>query len=341
MAFGLTHIRQMNNKPSQDITIPAMPHPDKVVQHRVSTINQLVEIALLFNPDNKCWVYRGQSNSAWHLSTTLERGSEWGSDFSENLRREQAAISKFRLLTRGRLDFGNDSVSWLSAMQHYGALTRLLDFTRSFFVALFFASQRVRENTSSDDFAVWCLNLKKAFDKSGDVESAVRTKLESDAVMPENMSSGTFNAALEIGVEAAKNFIYFDEDERILVLRALANKMLAGTSECRAGVIPIDLPNSNERILSQNGLFVMPANFEGFELNLSETLGVDRNAFGELMEDVDLDKLKSLMRCRRLVCTKLVIDGQLRADVVKLLNAANIIPRTIYPDIPGVVRFVH
>lgn len=324
------------NEAKQGIVIPARPHPDKVVQCRVSTIGQIIDLALKFDPDNESWVYRGQSSAAWHLATTLERNCSISSDFGACLRREHEAIKRFRALTRGRLDFGNDRISWLSAMQHYGVWTRLLDFTRSFFVALFFASQKASKGKEPCDFAVWCLNLKKTFEKSGAVDKSVRTDVEAAAVKPNDMSLEEFKDCLEVAADACKRACYFDDAERVSFLRALANEMLEDGSQVRSGVVPVDLPNSNERILAQNGLFVLPANFEGFESNLVETLEVDKDAFAEGMVNASVGKVMGLLECRRLACAKIIIDQQCRDEVVKLLNAANITPRTIYSDIPGI-----
>lgn len=318
--------------------IPVLPHPDKVVQCRVSSMHQIVDVAQLFYPNDECWVFRGQSNASWHLETSLERKFKPSSDFGEALSREEKAIRTFRELTRGRLDFGANLIDWLSAMQHYGVPTRLLDFTRSFFVALFFASQNACD--TAKDFAVWCLNLKKAFDKSDIIDETIRREAVAASEKSNDMTKEEFDDAMKVCEEAMKSFAYYDESARVSKLRMLSNEILEGESKFRDGVIPVDLPSNNDRIIAQNGLFVLPANFEGFESNLIKTLGVGKESFGEGMENVDLERVGEILRCKRLASVKFVIEGQLGKDVKKLLKAANITPRTIYPDISGVVPFV-
>src|SRR5262245_20492426 len=66
----------------------------------------------------------------------------------------------------------DDVLEWLALMRHYGAPTRMLDWTWSFFVALFFAIQYA-DSTS----AVWGLNLD-AIDEN--VPKATRHRLDTD-----------------------------------------------------------------------------------------------------------------------------------------------------------------
>jgi len=49
-------------------------------------------------------------------------------------------------------------VEWLALMRHYGAPTRLMDWTWSFYVAVFFAMHDIPPE-SEDNCAVWALNL--------------------------------------------------------------------------------------------------------------------------------------------------------------------------------------
>jgi len=77
---------------------------------------------------------------------------------------------QFHLFTNDIPD-DNDYVRWFSIMQHYGCPTRMLDFTYSFFIALFFATEKVSLDTSSHvDCAIWSINhkwLKDKFHKHG------------------------------------------------------------------------------------------------------------------------------------------------------------------------------
>jgi hypothetical protein len=99
------------------------------------------------------WVFRGHERFDWTLKTSLER--EFGSDGAAV---EQFILQHFvrtapRLLPSHLSPNDDDTAAWLGLIQHYGGPTRLLDVTRSPYVALFFAF----ESPGDQDRAVWAI----------------------------------------------------------------------------------------------------------------------------------------------------------------------------------------
>ena len=99
------------------------------------------------------WIYRGQEDANWKLESGIDRylsnygevgmrrnGKEARSgNFLLNFpRAEFFAISRFQAMSQD-FEKWESNVAALIAMQHYGAKTRLVDFTTSIMVALFFA----------------------------------------------------------------------------------------------------------------------------------------------------------------------------------------------------------
>jgi hypothetical protein len=104
------------------------------------------------------WIFRGQRESAWGLQSSFEREmASFGIDLGEAPRIERGCLRRFK--RQCHLYISNppeeeDTLEWLALMQHYGAPTRLLDWTYSFFVALYFAI----ESAGQSECAVWALN---------------------------------------------------------------------------------------------------------------------------------------------------------------------------------------
>jgi hypothetical protein len=75
------------------------------------------------------WVFRGQGNECWPLCSSLER-----LEATDKPEAEIAVLSEFQRKAITHLQphlVPEDVFGWLALMQHYGAPTRLQDWTRS------------------------------------------------------------------------------------------------------------------------------------------------------------------------------------------------------------------
>lgn len=138
-----------------------------------------------FSEDHRGWLFRGQRDARWGLETTLERASRrLGVDIKQY---ERCIVKEFPRHAHTFLDRTpkeTDTLEWLALMQHYGAPTRLLDFTYSFWIALFFALEY-----ADDDCVVWALNPRSlASNDSG----SHHTGNEFNYVLRENVLRGGF-----------------------------------------------------------------------------------------------------------------------------------------------------
>jgi len=178
------------------------------------------------------YIYRGQSNAAWQLSTSLERCIQNSTPHYYNpLSCEYWLIREFKRrfhLYSTHLPEDENLIEWISIMQHHGAPTRLLDFTYSIYVALFFAVNEVQQ-----DAAVWAIkkrwlweNVRIEYDLKYDVK------------------------------EALKDTINQHHIER-------CNDLLKSRSKTEPKyVIPVEPERLSERMSRQQGLFVMPTSID-------------------------------------------------------------------------------
>lgn len=121
-------------------------------------------------PLGDTWYFRGQSNSTWQLSTSLDRKlsmdieTENGHHIGhlDTLKHQKTLLLNFQRAAQhyrheeALPPLSGHIVDWLALMQHYGTPTYLLDWTRSPYIALFFAL----EGESSHNSTLWAIDWK-------------------------------------------------------------------------------------------------------------------------------------------------------------------------------------
>lgn len=131
------------------------------------------EVIRRLNELPNSYIFRGQASADWQLESSLERsiGAKWT---PANARKfEDHTLDRFRPkfhLYDGENEEPTSRLEWLALMQHYGAPTRLLDFTESPFVALYFALETIDPKTLASRpyarMAIFALDYSKMMDAS-------------------------------------------------------------------------------------------------------------------------------------------------------------------------------
>ena len=117
-------------------------------------------------PDISDYVFRGQSNAKWQLTSTLDRlvrhARKTGVKQGPIDKFVKKHLDRFRLEIRGRRGDNppklNDDELWALG-QHYGLATPLLDWSVSPYISVFFALASINE--FNDDRVLWCLNRRR------------------------------------------------------------------------------------------------------------------------------------------------------------------------------------
>lgn len=130
------------------------------------------------------WAFRGEVSAHWPLVSSLTRRLQtFCEDRSLWSLREERAVRVFRrkahiyLSDRSALQ---DDLRCLALMQHHGAPTRLLDFTKSPYVAAFFALE-----DAVDDAAVYALNTPALWSAAPQIDPTL-TRERIDPRVPGN-----------------------------------------------------------------------------------------------------------------------------------------------------------
>jgi len=203
------------------------------------------------------FIYRGHAAIDWPLSSTLERLVDIKSD-ELILLKEFGALTSFKNRSKNYLshipdDF--DFFEWMTLIQHHGGATRMLDFTFSFYIALYFAIEDFNDLIEVEKKiqpCIWCINIKNLrnglpeelkidIDKKGRIYSS------------EYAEKTLFNA-----------YMYEQAKKAALLNLPLCPNRIEETNEeyfyanKYSYVIPIVPNNQFPRLAAQRGLFLVP-----------------------------------------------------------------------------------
>lgn len=320
----------------------------KVIKWRVNTLEQLNALAYMFDVGQPKPVYRGQSDYSWKLETRLERVAPPGN-------REEFGLEQFEYQTiieaRRRLHHHlealpdkEDFFSWLALLRHYGVPTRLLDVSKSIFVACYFA---LNYEDKKRDAALWIFprfHLESTFDRWSSLyrDSIVRAhpftlgqSTEYYWPLPENFDS----IRRKIDYEA---LLVHKEIHNLNYSLVLDAAMRGYIDRCGMGLAePFWL---TKRIDAQQGTFMIPFNMRNsFEENLFSYLSLDQSQdlISDLEEtDVPCDYETQQKFWSDAPAFKIRIAAEVQDLIRVRLSAMNVRELTLFPDVEGSMQHI-
>ena len=308
-----------------------------------TSVNNFNDFSRCLSFFNENWLFRGHADAQWSLSTSLERSyDDYYKEFTKELEQHSPRVyARIKELTLHRLRYEDEFaaakkyqrlahlseskyiVETLARMQHYGAPTRLLDVTPSFLLALFFAF----DGYSEKDRAVWAFRKPFFYDTS---ELAKHNECvnfddpENGAEKYEILLSNK-ESLYEACLRETENYFYSEEHH---------------TSSTKKVILPLQVMGNNPRLIAQNGEFLCPSTLDTFENHLLSVLGINKTEYDESttkvldLNDVFDDKFPSA------TVIKMVFPIAFRREAEKLLTAANLSARSVYPDEIGLAKSI-
>lgn len=149
-------------------------HFEKLILEPKPVISTWKEFTTWCEPFNQRGCFRGQSDASKPLSSSFLRKvyKRWEGehsvsvDYINPIENERALLRQFQQAAHhhySNLPDEDQVVDWLALMQHHGAPTRMLDWSRSPYVALYFAmkdGENFRRDAKEDeDAAMWAIDL--------------------------------------------------------------------------------------------------------------------------------------------------------------------------------------
>lgn len=180
--------------------------------------------------EHEAYIYRGQRNESWSLNTTLDRLNvdkpyEYFTSMYKHLDRFKFAVRGRRGTNPEKIESAND---WWALGQHHGLATPLLDWSRSPFVAAYFAFIDV--GSEQDEYrAIYALHKPTIEYKVNDIHVAL--------IMDQNDKREAYEKGVTLSTE-----------DLLFITRTPLNREVEFVQP---------LSDENHRLVNQNGLFTV------------------------------------------------------------------------------------
>ena len=280
----------------------------------------------LFIMSKGTWLYRGQEDSEWHLQSSLEREMD-KRPIDDPEDQERNNIELFRANSK-LLGYNFDSdIEALVAMQHHEAKTRLVDFSTSLMVALFFAFEKHYKDPK--ERVIYAVNFNAL--------------CASDSLRMRHQEYAKRRAVRRFLDEMIKlghgRYVLVEDVEFRRFAAEAANDVIKNGS-VEDGILPLYTAPMNKRQRAQSGVQLMPLTFHPFINNLAASLRIDDEKEIEspsyVVDGISKRRIEDVPSEVALI--KMVFDKKMEEDAVKVLDQSNINAFTIYPDIIGLAR---
>jgi len=264
------------------------------------------------------WVYRGLGSSRYELQPSIER--ELHADSMGWHALEHLVSEEFKARVGLHLDgprIPENELSWLALMQHYGVPTRLLDFTYSPFVALYFAvcACRTPSCSSGRNVRLWAIN-----------EDSVNYRFRFVARRAQGKTGRVFDVSRENQTDELDDLIGGTVGMRWDIEKFIpARGNLEHELNQRGCVCAISPPAFNPRLASQQGVFLL--NLAG-DLTFNESLAT-------MMKPTQEHTGGAIRWCKRFdIAVKAIPEIEHR------LFQMNIHEQSLFPDMQGLAGLI-
>ena len=275
------------------------------------------------------FIYRGQGPYS-DLKTSIERAFDEFEIYGNDRRdREKQLIRSFQRKAPYHLKgvgvpAPNETLEWLSLMQHHGAPTRLLDWTYSFYRALYNAidnSSRKDNLWGKFESELWVMNTRWFTDKTeGNTETKVRKKKKKGILRDsiERTPKSRDRTILLDALDKAKDEVE-DYKGSLANNRSKLVQYLMGLPDPLPLVYNVTPIGLNERMIYQQGTFVLPGDItKCFMQNLES-----------YREDHCEEHLYKIV---------IKLEQQERSRIIEELNDMNINEAVLFPGLDGFAR---